>query len=468
MGAPTRPRSFALLAIGEQPHDLQLIKNAIAQYPVELLAVSDGQEGWQLFQSDRPQLVITDTSTPGVSGIELLRRIVRIDPASEVILTTSSAGTDSAVDAINQGAADYLAKPLNVDRLRRRIAESISEWERRSRTLQLDRQLVDNFQLEGIVGRSPLMLEVFSTIRRVAPHFRTALVTGATGTGKEQVARVLHKRSPSGARQFAVTNCSALPEGLLESELFGYVRGAFTGAIRDRAGLFEYADGGTVFLDEIGDMPLSGQAKLLRVLQNQEIQRLGSPAVRKINVRVIAATNRNLRMMVAEKTFREDLYYRLSMVEINLPPLIARKEDIPLLQRHFLQKFSLEYSKDIKGITRRAQKVFSRYWWPGNVREMENVVGRACMMTEGPAIDAEDLPEYLRSSIRAPDAEMRSSEDVLTMDEVQRRHAVKILKQVGGNKARAAEMLGISRRTLYNILERTEIHGAHDRRLAGT
>jgi len=240
-----------------------------------------------------------------------------------------------------------------------------------------------------------------------------------------------------------------LVETLFESELFGYVRGAFTGAAQDKIGLFEYAHQGTVFLDEIGDMPLAGQAKLLRVLQNQEVQRVGSPALRKVDVRVIAATNKDLRALVQEHKFREDLYYRLSMTEIPLPRLADRKEDIPLLERYFVEKFSTQYNKPVSGITRRAQALLARYHWPGNVRELENVLGNACMMVEGNVIDAKDLPTHFRS---AP--EQVFDDKLLSMEEVQDRHLLRVLEQVGGDKSRAAEVLGIARSTLYNMLTR--------------
>jgi len=297
------------------------------------------------------------------------------------------------------------------------------------------------------------MLDVFGTIRRVAPHFRTVLITGGTGTGKEHVAHALHGLSPARDKVFAVCNCSALTETLYESELFGYVRGAFTGANQDKVGLFEYANGGTVFLDEIGDMPLAGQSKLLRVLQNHEVQRVGSPAVRQIDVRVIAATNRDLRAMIAEKTFREDLFYRLSMVEVTLPQLWQRKEDLPLLERHFVQKFAKEFNKNIRGLTRRAQQVISKYAWPGKVRELENAIGHACLRAEGEVIEVRDLPEYILVS--PPDA--AKEETFLPMNELQRRHAVRVVQHFGGNKAQAAEVLGISRTTLYSLLSKSNI-----------
>jgi transcriptional regulator with PAS, ATPase and Fis domain len=327
----------------------------------------------------------------------------------------------------------------------------MAEAARRKRALSLDHELLETYQFEKMIGRSPLILELFAKIRRIAPHFRNVLITGATGTGKELTATALHSSSPVASRPFVVCNCSAIVETLFESELFGYVRGAFTGANQDKAGLFEFANGGTVFLDEIGELPLGAQAKLLRVLQNQEVQRVGSPVARKVDVRVIAATNRDLKTMVQDKTFREDLFYRLAMVEVKLPRLEQRKEDLPLLLRHFLERFSSEYRKDIQGITRRAQAVLTRYHWPGNVRQLENVIGSACMMTQGSVIDIADLPEELQSGmVNGPE------DEVTSLEVVEQRHVLRVLEQMGGNKNRAADALGISRSTLYAILGKIE------------
>jgi DNA-binding NtrC family response regulator len=367
-----------------------------------------------------------------------------------VILMTGHYSSDSAVEAIKMGAADYINKPLELDKLRARISGLVAEAQRRFTAAALDHELLNAYQFHGIIGRSPLMLEVFSRIQRIAPHFRTALILGATGTGKELVARSLHEESPVSQKKFATWNCSAVVESLFESELFGHVKGAFTGATQDKVGLFEYADGGTLFLDEIGEMPLNVQAKLLRVLQSQEIQRVGSPAVRKVNVRVVAATHRDLRSLVAEGKFREDLFYRISMAPISVPSLWERREDIPLLLRHFVEKFSAEYHKPIQGLTRRAQTVIARYNWPGNVRELENVIANACMMVAGDVIDVADLPGELKSTASAQNS---SEYQVLTMDEIQHQHATRVLESLGGNKLKAAEMLGISRGSLYRILK---------------
>jgi DNA-binding NtrC family response regulator len=326
----------------------------------------------------------------------------------------------------------------------------VADAQRRERALVLDHEMVQTVEFHGMIGRSPAMLDIFSRIRRVAPHFRNLLITGPTGTGKELVARALHQLSRGAAARFVTCNCSAIVETLIESELFGHVAGAFTGATRDKAGLFEYANQGTLFLDEIGDMPLATQAKLLRVLQHQEVQPVGSPAVRKIDVRVIAATHRNLAAMVAAREFREDLYYRLATVEVLIPRLSDRIEDLPLLVRYFIERFAVEYSKPVRGLTRRAQTLLSRYAWPGNVRELENVLGNACIMTDGELIDVADLPERVREPVALAGPSV--GETLLSLAELERRHVGTVLAAVGGNKAQAAEVLGVSRATLYRLL----------------
>jgi transcriptional regulator with PAS, ATPase and Fis domain len=288
------------------------------------------------------------------------------------------------------------------------------------------------------------------------------LITGETGTGKELVARALHNLSPSLPNPFVVSNCSAIVETLVESELFGHVRGAFTGATHDKLGVFEHADGGTVFLDEIGELSLEAQAKLLRVIQNHEVQRVGSPLPRQVDVRIIAATNRNLRHLTAEGRFREDLYYRVAMVELKLPRLADRKEDLPLLQRHFVSAFSKEYKKEITGITRRAQICLSRHLWPGNVRELQNAIGTACMMTQSKVIDVVDLPDHVRSG----QPRMPQPVGLISFEELQHKHLLYVLGEVGGNKARAAEILGVSRTTLYEMLSR--IHSRNSFQLASS
>src|SRR6266566_3764230 len=394
----TSAASVSLVIIDDNPGSLELLSSALAQEGLDISVASDPEAGLDLVYDRHPQIVLTDLVMPGMSGMEVLERIMEFDPSTDVILMTAHYSTDSAVEAIRKGASDYLNKPVSVAILRQRIGALVDEARRRQRTLQLEDALAAGCEFEGIVGNSPLMWEMFSKIRRIAPHYRTVLVTGETGSGKDLVARALHRLSPATAGRYVVLNCSAVVETLFESELFGHVKGAFTGATQDKMGLFEHAHGGTLFLDEIGDMPLATQAKLLRALQHQEIQRVGSLASRKVDVRVIAATHRDLHAAIAARQFREDLYYRLAMVEIHVPRLCERKEDLPLLERSLIAKFAGQYGKTVRGLTPRAQMLLGRHGWPGNVRELENVIGHACMMVMGDTVDVCDLPEYLWDS----------------------------------------------------------------------
>jgi DNA-binding NtrC family response regulator len=441
--------SMRLVAIDDDPKNLKFVNFILASAGLEIHTASDPQAGLELIHRLRPQIVLMDLVMPGVQGMELLEKIVEFDPGIDVILMTGYYSTESAVEAIQKGAADYFPKPFSPEKLRQRIGLIVEDAKRRQRSSTLENELLENFRFEGIIGRSPLMLDLFSKIRRVAPHFRSVLVTGPTGAGKELVAKALHQLSGS-VKRFVAVNCSSITESLAESELFGHVKGAFTGANQDKVGVFEYADGGTAMLDEIGEMPLPMQAKLLRVLQNHEIQRVGSPAVSKVDVRVVAATNRDLQEMARRGKFREDLYFRLSAVELKVPSLAERPEDLPLLERHFLKTFAAQYNKQVSGITRRAQTVLSRYSWPGNIRELQNVIEHACMMTESDVIDVRDLPERVQNQTVAADADY---EVLMSIDQLERRHAQRVLDHVGGNKVRAAEILGISRTHLYQLLK---------------
>jgi DNA-binding NtrC family response regulator len=441
-----------LVVIDDDPANLKFIRFVLANEELEIHTATDPQSGLELIRRTRPQIVLLDLVMPGVQGMEVLQQILEFDPGIDVILMTGYYSTESAVEAIQKGAADYFPKPFTADRLRERIHQIQEDSKHRQRSLRLDNELLENFEFDGMIGRSPLMLELVSQIRRVAPHFRSVLITGPTGVGKELVARALHRLSPGQTGKFVALNCSSITETLAESELFGHVKGAFTGAHQDKMGIFEYADGGVAFLDEIGEMPTALQAKLLRVLQNQEVQRVGSPAIRKVNVRVVAATNRDLPEMVRQGKFREDLYFRLCMIELKVPSLAERREDLPILQRHFLKLFAAQYNKPLAGLTRRAQTVLARYSWPGNVRELENVIGHACMMAESSVIDVRDLPARIQNATASESAE---SDVHLTMDELARLHAQRVLAHAGGNKVRAAEMLGISRTHLYELLKRS-------------
>jgi DNA-binding NtrC family response regulator len=457
--APTTKTALSLLIIDDNTGSLELLSSALAQPGLEILTASDPEEGVDLVLNRHPQIVLTDLVMPRISGLEVLERIVEFDPSIDVILMTAHYSTESAVEAIKKGATDYLNKPVSIVSLRERIGKLVEEARKRQRALQLEDELLATSEFEGIVGRSPMMWDLFSRIRRVAPHYRAILVTGETGTGKDLVAQALHRLSPAASGRYVVLNCSAVVETLFESELFGHVKGSFTGATHDKAGLYEHAHGGTLFLDEIGDMPLATQAKLLRVLQNQEVQRVGSLTARKVDVRVIAATNHDLRAAIGEKRFREDLYYRLSMVEIHVPRLAERKEDLPLLERHFISRFAAQYGKDIRGLTHRAQILLARHSWPGNIRELENVIGHACMMVMGDTVDVHDLPGYLHGAnedARGPGLEPQPAEvgGVGTIEEQERLLITRALEAAGGNQSHAARLLRIGRDALRYKLKK--------------
>jgi len=447
----SQPKShFKLVAIDDTPESLELISEALSEDPIQIFTSTDPEDGLEMVFHERPQIVLLDLVMPKLSGMEVLDRIVEFDPGIEVILMTAHYSTESAVEAIKKGASDYLNKPISITLLRDRVHKLMDEARQRQRTHELDNELLTASQFEGMVGRSPVMWDLFARIRRVAPHFRTVLLTGATGTGKELAARALHQLSPVSSGRYVVCNCSAVVETLFESELFGYVKGAFTGANQDKMGLFEYAHNGTLFLDEIGDMPMNTQAKLLRVLQNQEVQRVGSLSPRKVDARVIAATNHDLKALISQSRFREDLYYRLSMVEIRTPRLAERKEDLALLEHYFIRKFAEQYQKTIQGLTQRAQIVLARYSWPGNVRELENVLGSACMMVMGETIDVADLPENMHphaldaSAAAAPGVGSELDKD-LSLEEQERLLLISALERSGGNQSQAARLLRISR-----------------------
>jgi DNA-binding NtrC family response regulator len=453
----TRKAAISLLIIDDNPGSLEMLATALAQPGLEILTASDPEEGIDLVHRHRPQIVLTDLVMPHLTGLEVLERIVEFDPSIDVILMTAHYATESAVEAIKKGATDYLNKPISIAMLRERVGKLIEEARRRQHTLRLEGELLASSEFEGIIGRSALMWDLFSQIRRVAPHYRSLLVTGPTGAGKDLIAQAIHRRSPAHAGHYAVLNCSAVVETLFESELFGHVRGSFTGATADKPGMFEHAHGGTLFLDEIGDMPLTTQAKLLRVLQNQEVQRVGSLSTRKVDVRVIAATNHDLRLAIREKRFREDLYYRLSMVELRVPPLSERREDLPLLERHLISKFAAQYKKEIRGLTHRAQILLASHSWPGNVRELENVLGHASMMTLSDTLDVQDLPEYMRpeGNHRSGAAEFAPSLDQGgTLEEQERMLIVRALEVAGGNQSQAARALRIGRDALRYKLKK--------------
>jgi len=445
---------LSLLVIEDDPSLGDPILRSLRQVPVNVFVAHDVDAALGLLKQHRPRLVLLDLDFSAQQGLNLLERIVRFDPGIEVVLTSGDYVPSLAIDAIQKGAADYFPKPISVPDFRARVERSIEAAQQHKRTRELDAELLSSFRFQGMVGRSPRLLDLFNKVARVAPHFRSILISGPSGTGKELVARSLHELSPARKGPFVVCNCAAVTESLAESEMFGFIKGAFTGAVRDTAGLFEQAHDGTVFLDEIGEMPFAMQSKLLRVLQTHEVQRVGPKQPRNLNLRVIAAPNRDLPSAVADRTFRDDLYYRLSSVHLQLPPLAERLEDLPLLQRHFVEKFSKQYGKDIRGLSRRAQSLLAQHSWPGNVRELENLIAHACMMCEGQVLDVLHFPVNFKL-----EPINRTLIPLMSLKDAQKKYVQEVLDAVDGNKARAAEILGISRSTLYNILAGGEVEG---------
>ncbi len=400
-------------------------------------------------------LVITDLRLPGIDGMEVLRTIRRTSSGTNVVIITAYATVDTAVEAMKEGAEDYIAKPFNLEEIRLIVKKVLDKKALLDDNKLLRSQLKKKYSFGNLVGNSEPMIDVYKTIERIKDAKATVLVLGETGTGKELVARAIHFNSIRSEKPFLPVNCAALAESLLESELFGHAKGAFTGAIRDKRGVFETADGGTVFLDEIGDISLRLQQILLRVLENGEIQPVGSTARRKVDVRIVAATNKNLSDMIKEGSFRADLYYRLNVITLKLPSLRERREDIATLAGYFLKKYSAENRKDISDITKEALHLLERHVWPGNVRELENVVERATLLESTDTITAESLPDNIRNVDGKESTAV--DQDLQTLEEVSRSYIETVLEKTRGNKARASEILGINRTSLWRMIQRLKL-----------
>ncbi|MBM4246343.1 MAG: sigma-54-dependent Fis family transcriptional regulator [Deltaproteobacteria bacterium] len=445
-----------VLVVEDDPVLLTILSRYLGQRGCCVLGASSAAEALELFAHTPIDVTVSDVRMPGMSGHELLQEVRRRDPEADLILITAHSSVKEAVAAIRSGAADYLEKPVDCRRLHHTI-QIIAERRRlrqRVRILELGGR--DSTVFEGMVARSRRMLEVFSFIERIADFPTTTLILGESGTGKELVARAVHQRSPLRDRPFVVCNCSVLASGLIESELFGHVRGAFTGADRDHKGLFETANGGTIFLDELGELPLGAQVKLLRVLENREIRRVGSPTSVPVEIRVVAATNRDLGHMVRDGEFREDLFYRLNVGVIELPPLRERLEDLELLCEHFLTQFARRFALDKASVSAGAMQAMRSYHWPGNVRELSNALERASIMANGGEMQLEHLPIELRRTTEAPEKE--EEEEVSTLDlsleAAERDQIRRALDSAGGRRVAAARLLGLSRRTLYRKLDK--------------
>jgi DNA-binding NtrC family response regulator len=447
---------YRVLIVDDDRLTCDFIQEILAGFQAEFTTVQDAQQAIDLAEQQPFDLIISDINLQHrLTGLDVLKAFKAATPSSEVILISGFGTLETAIEAVREGAFDYISKPFNINQVKAVVKRALEKKQLLLENKHLRFQL-DSFQLtQSLAGSSPKMLEVYKSIASLTNSKSTVLILGESGTGKELVARQLHQHSPRRDRAFLAINCGALTETLLESELFGYQKGAFTGAATNRAGLFEEADGGTLFLDEIGDTSPAMQAKLLRALQEQEIKRVGGVKPIKIDVRLIAATNRNLEAMTQEGKFREDLLYRLSVITILLPPLRERREDIPVLISHFFKKHSNSASNTPPTMSQGVMDSLINYDWPGNVRELENTIERFCQYSKGGIITEDDLPpKMLTRSIVHPQAIF---EDLPTIEELERRYLIFVLEKTKNNKSQAAEILGIHRTTLVRMAERLSI-----------
>jgi len=434
----------------------QLLQDILEEDHYRVVGASDGQEALAHMESEKFPVVVTDLRMKGLDGLGLLEQVIHKHPESNLIMMTAFGTVESAVEAMKQGAFDYLTKPVKADELLVTVKKALKEALLRQEVQQLRQQVSREYAFDKILGKSKPMRQIFDLIRRVADSQTNILITGESGTGKELVAKAIHFNSQRKSKPFVPVNCAAIPELLLESELFGHVRGAFTDARNDKHGLFEEAHDGTLFLDEISEMPMMLQAKLLRAVQEREIRRVGATKSMSVNVRLLTATNVMLTEEVKAKRFREDLYYRLNVIEIRLPPLRERKEDIPLLAHGLLQKSLTVQEKHIEGIADSALARLIDYQWPGNVRELENILERAATLTQGSKISLEDLPPNIQNIQGEGRFIEDAVEQTLSLAQVEWSYIRRVLEKLGGNKYQTAQVLGIDRKTLYRKLAEME------------
>jgi two-component system response regulator HydG len=427
------------------------VARALRRERFHVIITEDGAAALDTLRKTPVDLLIADLRMPGLDGLELLRAVKLVAPETEVIVLSGHGTVEEAVEAMKEGAWDFLTKPFDRAPLVRAVRQALDRHALILENRHLQRRLDDLAGAGEIVGTSPAILEVLRLVKQVAPTSATVLVQGESGTGKELVARALHRLSPRREKPFVTVNCAALPETLLESELFGHEKGAFTGAVSRRPGRFELADGGTLLLDEVGDLSPLAQAKVLRVLQEGEFEPIGSARTAKVDVRLVAATNQDLARLVGEKRFREDLFYRMQVITLTVPPLRERREDIPLLAQHFLRLYATKNQRTLDGFTEAALAKFLEYPWPGNIREIEHTVERAAILARGPFVDVTDLPEAVAQA--EPSARVIPIPIGMPLEEVEQRLIVETLKLTKGNKELAAKLLGIASRTIYRKLK---------------
>jgi DNA-binding NtrC family response regulator len=435
-----------ILVVDDEAAMRESLTDWLMEDDYEVSQASSGEEAVSMVKEKDFDVVLLDLKMPGMDGLETMKGLKEVSPETEIVMMTAYATVDTAVQAMKVGAFDYMVKPFDPDEIEIHIKKIIAHRELVNENILLRKKLEERYQFDEIIGKCDLMQDLFDMITRVAPTDSTVLITGESGTGKELVAQAIHGNSPRCFMPFIPVSCGALPDSLLESELFGYEKGAFTGADHAKRGRFEMADSGTLFLDEIGDISLKTQVDLLRVLQQREIRRLGSEEMMKVDVRIVAATNRDLQKAIREKRFREDLYYRLNVISIHMPPLRDRKEDIPLLVKAFIKKYCLEMNKEKSKITPSALKLLTEYDWPGNVRELENIIERALVIGAGKEIVSEDLPFSGREQASQPLPK--------SLKMMEKMHIEGILDENNWNISRAARELDIDRQTLYNKIEK--------------
>ncbi len=443
---------YRLLIVDDEPDSRDALAELAQRWGYEVQTAVDGSEALRRAIEWHPDVILTDLVMPNMDGLWLLRALKTELPDCPVVLLTGRGTIQTAVQAIKEGAYDFIEKPLEISRLRIVLDRALEKKETLREVQLLRRRLAALAPGTDAIGTAPAMQRVFDLVKKVAPSAASVVISGQSGTGKEVVARAIHNLSPRKEKPFVALNCSAIPATLIESELFGYERGAFTGADQRRLGNFELAHGGTLFLDEVGELPLELQAKFLRVLEERKIRRLGGRGEVEVDVRVLCATNKDLKEAIRQGRFREDLYFRLHVFTIELPPLKDRKEDIPLLVHHFIEKFNGETGKHVQGVTSQAMAVLQAYPWPGNIRELRNTVERAMILVDGDVIGEEQLPPDVQPA--RPEAATLRVPLGMPIDHVEKEYILASLQRNAGNKARTAEALGISEKTLYNKLHR--------------
>ncbi len=451
-----------ILIIDDDEPGRQIMELLLKKAGFEPVSAGNGEQGISMVRNKKPDLVLVDLFLPDKSGIDILREIRQVNPELEVVVITGHASAETAVKAMKEGAFDYITKPVNFEELKIVIAKAIEKQRLMSENFYLRKQLQERFRFSSIIGDSLAMQRLFERMQRIVKTDSTVLISGESGTGKELVARALHHNGRRKGHAFVAVNCGSIPETLLESELFGHARGSFTGAVRDKIGKFEAANHGTIFLDEIGTMPMHLQAKLLRVLQEQEVERVGSTKPIKLDVRIISATNVDLEEQVRLGVFRDDLFYRLNVIPLHLPPLRERREDLLPLASHFLDKFCHLMGRQMMTVSKPALDALERYRWPGNVRELQNVIERLVALTEQDVINPADLPSEINEASRQPSGVcielLAEGIDMpVAIEKIERKMIEKALQMSNGVKARAARLLGLNRTTLVEKMKRLEI-----------